>query len=92
VTINKFMSAEAAVALIKDGDTVALIGGGGGLVEASCLHEAVEKRFLSSGHPRNLTVIHSLGIGDRSRHQLGELHQAVLCVRWHEPFCRGSSH
>jgi acyl CoA:acetate/3-ketoacid CoA transferase len=65
VTINKFMSAEAAVALINDGDTVALIGGGGGLVEASCLHEAVEKRFLSSDHPRNLTVIHALGIGDR---------------------------
>ncbi len=65
MTINKFMSAEAAVALINDGDTVALIGGGGGLVEASCLHEAVEKRFLSSGHPRHLTVIHSLGIGDR---------------------------
>ncbi|MGH6815497.1 MAG: acyl CoA:acetate/3-ketoacid CoA transferase, partial [Hyphomicrobiaceae bacterium] len=43
----------------------ALIGGGGGLVEASCLHEAVEKRFLATSHPRGLTVIHSLGIGDR---------------------------
>ena len=46
MTINKFMTAEAAVALIADGDTVALIGGGGGLCEATCLHEAVEKRFL----------------------------------------------
>ncbi len=65
MSINKFMSAEAAVALINDGDTVALIGGGGGLVEASCLHEAVEKRFLATNHPRQLTVIHALGIGDR---------------------------
>jgi len=65
VTINKFMSADAAVALIEDGDTVALIGGGGGLVEASSLHEAVERRFLASGHPRDLTVVHALGIGDR---------------------------
>jgi acyl CoA:acetate/3-ketoacid CoA transferase len=65
VSINKFVSAEAAVALIGDGDSVALIGGGGGLVEATCLHEAVEKRFLLSGHPRGLTVIHALGIGDR---------------------------
>jgi acyl CoA:acetate/3-ketoacid CoA transferase len=65
VAINKFMPAEAAVAMIRDGDTVALIGGGGGLVEASCLHEAVEKRFLSTGHPRELAVIHALGIGDR---------------------------
>jgi acyl CoA:acetate/3-ketoacid CoA transferase len=65
VTIDKFTSAEAAVAMIRDGDTVALVGGGGGLVEASCLHEAVERRFLATGHPRNLTVIHALGIGDR---------------------------
>ncbi len=65
MAINKFMSAENAVALIKDGDTVALIGGGGGLVEATCLHKAVEKRFLETGHPRNLHLIHSLGVGDR---------------------------
>lgn len=63
--VNKFMSAEQAVALIKDGDTVGLIGGGGGLVEASCLFSAVEKRFLTTGHPNNLFVIHALGIGDR---------------------------
>ena len=63
--INKFTSAAAAVELIKDGDTVALIGGGGGLVEASALFAAVEKRFLETGHPRNLTAVHALGIGDR---------------------------
>lgn len=65
MTINKFMSAENAVSLIKDGATVSLIGGGGGLVEASCLFAAVEKRFLETGDPSGLTVIHSLGIGDR---------------------------
>ncbi|HEY7548208.1 MAG TPA: CoA-transferase [Hyphomicrobiaceae bacterium] len=65
MTIDKFMPGDAAVAMIGDRDTVALIGGGGGLVEASCLHEAVERRFLASGHPRNLTVVHALGIGDR---------------------------
>jgi acyl CoA:acetate/3-ketoacid CoA transferase len=62
---TKFMSAEEAVALIEDGDTVGLIGGGGGLVEASCLFAAVERRFLSTGHPRDLFVVHALGIGDR---------------------------
>jgi len=66
MTINKFVSAADAAALVKDGDTVALIGGGGGLCEASCLHEAIEKRFLDTQHPRALTVIHSLGIGDRN--------------------------
>ncbi|MGE0331802.1 MAG: acyl CoA:acetate/3-ketoacid CoA transferase [Ramlibacter sp.] len=63
---GKFLTAEAAVALIKDGDTVALCGGGGGLMEASHLMEAVERRFLATGHPRNLTAVHSLGIGDKA--------------------------
>ena len=62
---NKFMTADAAVALIKDGDTVALIGGGGGLMEATHTFRAVSKRFLETGYPRNLTVIHALGIGDK---------------------------
>jgi acyl CoA:acetate/3-ketoacid CoA transferase len=63
--IDKFTSADDAVALVADGATVALVGGGGGLVEASCLHAAIERRFLATGHPRDLTVIHALGIGDR---------------------------
>ncbi|MGI9479537.1 MAG: acyl CoA:acetate/3-ketoacid CoA transferase [Hyphomicrobiaceae bacterium] len=63
--IDKFTTPQAAAALIQDGDTVALIGGGGGLVEATCMHAAIEERFLQTSQPRNLTVIHSLGIGDR---------------------------
>ena len=65
MAIDKFMDAQDAIAMIRDGDTIGLIGGGGGLVEASCLFSAVERRFLTSGQPRDLTVIHSLGIGDR---------------------------
>ncbi len=65
MTINKFMSAQQAACLINDGDTVALIGGGGGLVEATTMHAAIEERFLGTNHPRDLTVVHSLGIGDR---------------------------
>jgi acyl CoA:acetate/3-ketoacid CoA transferase len=77
--IDKFMTPEAAAGLINDGDTVALIGGGGGLVEASCLHEAVEKRFLASGHPRRLTVVHALGIGDRKSRGLNRFaHEGMV--------------
>ena len=77
--IDKFMTPEAAARLIADGDTVALIGGGGGLVEASCLHEAIEKRFLGTGHPRNLTVIHALGIGDRKSRGLNRFaHEGMV--------------
>ena len=67
VPTTQFITAESAAQLINNNDTVGLIGGGGGLVEASCLHEAVERRFLNSGSPTNLTCIHALGIGDREQ-------------------------
>lgn len=62
---NKFMSAAQAAELIRDGDTVGLMGGGGGLMEATCLFEAVQARFLATHTPRNLTMVHALGIGDK---------------------------
>lgn len=62
---DKFMSAAAAVALVPDGATLALTGGGGGLCEAMLLQEAIEARFLDTGHPRDMTLIHALGIGNR---------------------------
>ena len=62
---TKFMSADEAAALVRDGDTVALMGGGGGLMEATCLFQAVERRFLTTQAPRDLTVVHALGIGDK---------------------------
>ena len=61
----RFMTADEAAGLIPDGATIVLPGGGGGLCEASLLHEAVERRFLASGHPQALTCVHALGIGDR---------------------------
>ncbi|MGI9420959.1 MAG: acyl CoA:acetate/3-ketoacid CoA transferase [Geminicoccaceae bacterium] len=64
---SKVISADDAISLIRDGDTVGLIGGGGGLCEATMLHQAVEQRFLQSGAPKNLTCVHALGIGDRDR-------------------------
>jgi acyl CoA:acetate/3-ketoacid CoA transferase len=62
---SKFMSAFQAAQLIQDGDTVGLMGGGGGLMEATHLFEAVQARFLSTQHPRQLTLMHALGIGDK---------------------------
>ncbi len=63
--INKFVTAAQAADLINDHDTVALMGGGGGLMEATCLFEAVQARYLRTQTPRNLTVVHALGIGDK---------------------------
>ncbi|MCI8949624.1 MAG: acyl CoA:acetate/3-ketoacid CoA transferase [Lachnospiraceae bacterium] len=63
--MSKFMTAEDAVKLVKDGDSVAVSGNGGGIMEPNFLFEALEKRFLEEGHPQNLSLTHSAGIGDK---------------------------
>ena len=44
-----------------------------------CLHEAVEQKYLADGHPRNLTVVHALGIGDRGERGLNRFaHEGMV--------------
>lgn len=49
----QFINANQAAGMIQDGSNVGLIGGGSGLVEATLLHEYIEKRFLDTGTPKN---------------------------------------
>ncbi len=55
---------EAVAALVPDGATIAISGSGGGLLEPDAVLAALERSFLETGHPRDLTVVHALGIGD----------------------------
>lgn len=59
----KIISKEEAVGLIKDG---AMIGMGGfvGNDHPETLSSAIEEKFLAEGHPRDLTIMFSAGIGD----------------------------
>lgn len=59
------MSAAEAAVLVRDGDLVAISGNGAGMGSAEAVFAAIEKRFLETGHPCDLTLVHSLGIGDR---------------------------
>src|SRR3954466_14553391 len=61
-----FESAAQAALRVKDGDTVAISGNGAGMVSAEAIFLALEQRFLATGHPRDLTLVHSLGLGDRA--------------------------
>jgi propionate CoA-transferase len=63
--MSKFVTAQEAVKLIQDGDSIAVSGNGGGILEPNVLFEALETRFLEEGHPGNLTLTHSAGIGDK---------------------------
>ncbi|MFK4448626.1 propionate CoA-transferase [Caballeronia udeis] len=65
------MRAEDAVEQIFDGATIALASNGGGLLEPDAVLAKLEQRFLATGHPRDLTVVHALGIGDGKGSGLG---------------------
>ena len=75
---DKIVSAEAAVAIIQDGDVLATTGyGGNGTPEQ--LLVALEKRFVETGAPSNLTLVHSTGQGDAREKGLNHLaHQRLL--------------
>jgi len=59
------MTAEQAIYLINNYDTIIITGSGGGVMDADFVYQAIEKRFLQTGEPNNLTLVHVTGIGDR---------------------------
>jgi len=60
---EKVVTPEEAVRLVKDGDTVSVCGIIGALVPEKIL-QALGKRFVETGSPKNLTVIFPVAVGD----------------------------
>ena len=61
--MSKIISLEQAVSMIKDGDKIGI----GGFIGSGYPQEfsvGIEESFLKSGHPRDLTIMFSAGIGD----------------------------
>jgi propionate CoA-transferase len=75
---NKIVSDADAVAIVRDGDTLANTGFvGSGAPEA--LLVALERRFLETGEPRGLTVVFAAGQGDGKERGLNRLgHEGLL--------------
>jgi propionate CoA-transferase len=74
------LSPAEAAALLADGDVLAL-GGNGGTGAPEAIIEALERRFLTDGHPRDLTLIHTTGIGAVTEHGLNHLAHEGLIAR-----------
>jgi propionate CoA-transferase len=75
---GKIVTAEDAVRVIRDGDTVALDA-----FIACCVPEyliaCLEKRFLETGEPKNLTLVYASGIGDGKDKGVNRLcHEGLL--------------
>ncbi|WP_209767174.1 acyl CoA:acetate/3-ketoacid CoA transferase [Azospirillum rugosum] len=77
----RVITADAAAALVRDGDTVLIAGSGAGHGVPESLIEAVERRFLSSGLPKSITSIHPVGIGNRGERGASRFAHAGLLKR-----------
>ena len=72
-----FISAQEAAGWIEDGSTVATIGMT--LVSASeSILKAIEQKFLDTGSPNQLTLVHSCGQSDRERGIQHFAHEKML--------------
>ena len=76
--LKKVIPVEDAIAVLHDGDVLATTGyGGHGIPEQ--LLVTLERRFLETGTPRGLTLIHSTGQGDAGDKGLNHLgHDGLL--------------
>ncbi len=78
MSLKKVISAQDAIAIVQDEDVLATSGYGGNGT-ADQLMVALEKRFLETGSPENLTLIFAAGQGDGKEKGLNHLgHEGLL--------------
>ena len=77
---NKIVSAAEAIAIVRDGDTIAFSGFvGTGTPDELII--ALENRFLETGHPRDLTLVFAAAPGDGKEKGLNHLAHEGLVKR-----------
>ena len=75
---NKIVSADEAIAIIRDGDTIC-VSGFVGIGTPDELIIALERRFLKERHPSGLTLVFAAAPGDGKERGLNRLaHRGLL--------------
>jgi propionate CoA-transferase len=74
----RVLDAREAAALVRSGQTV-LVEGSSGFGVAEAVLVALERRFLDTGEPRDLTLVHTTGVGYRAARGVNHLaHEGLL--------------
>ncbi len=75
----KKIVAQEVVELIKSGDTLVVGGSGAGHGIPDALLEALGKRYVATGEPKNITTFHPCGIGDNDKRGFNHLaHEGLI--------------
>lgn len=61
----KVITVDEAAKLIQNDQTVAILGSGGGICEPSLVLKKIGERYLREEKPKDLTIYHANGIGDK---------------------------
>ena len=77
---NKIVSADEAIAIVRDGDTMC-VSGFVGIGTPDELILALERRFLKERHPSNLTLVFAAAPGDGKERGLNRLAHRGLIKR-----------
>lgn len=79
--MEKICSLEQALTLIRNNDTVNITASGGGFMDADYVYRGIEKKFLETGEPNNLTLMHVTGVGSGNETGIGRFAHKGLVKR-----------
>jgi len=78
--VKTMTATEAVHTYVKDGHTLAFAGFVGA-VHAEEISKAIQESYLSSGHPKDLTLLYAAGQGDGKERQLNHLGEEGLVTK-----------